>query len=44
MSIKTPYEPSILEMIMEPFSFKGEVHEEEAPLAFTYSLYYVYYD
>ncbi len=30
--------------IAEPYIFKAEVHETEAPIAFTYSLYYVYYD
>jgi len=31
-------------MITSPMSFKAEVHEDEAPIVFTYSLYYVYYD
>jgi hypothetical protein len=32
------------DMITSPMSFAAEVHETEAPIAFTYSLYYVYYD
>lgn len=28
----------------QPITFAAEVHEDEAPIAFTYSLYYVYYD
>ena len=28
----------------EPAMLKAEVHEDEAPTAFSYSLYYVYYD
>ena len=30
--------------LTEPIKFEKEVHESEAPIAFTYSLYYVYYD
>ena len=30
--------------ITQPISFKGEEKETEAPTAFAYSLYYVYYD
>ena len=30
--------------ITAPMSMKAESHETEAPIAFTYSLYYVYYD
>ena len=30
--------------ITSPMSMKAESHETEAPIAFTYSLYYVYYD
>jgi Niemann-Pick C1 protein len=29
---------------VDPISMKAEPHEAEAPIAFTYSLYYVYYD
>jgi hypothetical protein len=29
---------------VSPNQFAAEVHETEAPIAFTYSLYYVYYD
>lgn len=32
------------DMITSPVSFTAEAHEDEAPIAFTYSLYYVYYD
>ena len=28
----------------EPMTFKAEEKEDEAPTAFSYSLYYVYYD
>jgi hypothetical protein len=30
--------------MINPISLEAEVHEKEAPIAFTYSLYYVYYD
>ena len=30
--------------ITEPVMLAAEVHESEAPTAFSYSLYYVYYD
>ena len=30
--------------VTQPMSLKAEEHETEAPTAFTYSLYYVYYD
>lgn len=30
--------------ITDPLILAGEVHESEAPTAFSYSLYYVYYD
>jgi len=30
-------------MVM-PQSLTAEEHEDQAPIAFTYSLYYVYYD
>jgi hypothetical protein len=30
--------------MISPVSLKAEVHEDEAPIAFTYSLYYVNYD
>lgn len=30
--------------MMQPISLAGEEKETEAPIAFSYSLYYVYYD
>ena len=30
--------------ITEPIMLTAEVHEDEAPAVFSYSLYYVYYD
>ena len=30
--------------LTEPQMLKAEVHEDEAPTVFSYSLYYVYYD
>ena len=30
--------------ITAPMTLAAESHETEAPIAFTYSLYYVYYD
>ena len=30
--------------LTEPTMLKAEVHEDDAPTTFSYSLYYVYYD
>lgn len=35
---------SLYNYVYEPFQLKGEEKEDEAPIAFSYSLYYVYYD
>jgi len=52
MAIPTKSEPtqpeslfdSAYSMVTNPFILAGEEKESEAPIAFTYSLYYVYYD
>ena len=37
-------EKSYLEQLYDIVSFKGEEHIDQAPIAFTYSMYFVYYD
>jgi hypothetical protein len=40
----TPGGRSWYDLFTDPFNLKAEAHESEAPIVFTYSLYYVYYD
>jgi len=48
MAIPTVEEKSLFtqayEFFTQPISFAGEEKESEAPIVFSYSLYYVYYD
>ena len=44
LNVKEPGGKTWYEFLSDPLNLSAEEHETEAPIVFTYSLYYVYYD